>query len=666
MANGSIIKTPHRPAEPNQKFLYDEAKLLSTETDFRLLDLHPSPDHSAPIVFRLSCDSISSPRPYTALSYVWGQGGRTHKATTVGGMDFGITESLDTALRYLRHTASMVTLWIDQICINQEDNKEKTKQVKLMSKIYGLAEQVLVWLGPAADDSDQLVELWKDISQAARDLGIERYWTKEKVGLLRPISRDEVLDQNDDMRHFRELIIRSLPRFRSLLKSMVEWSSRPWFRRVWVVQEFAMPKKAPVYVCGRKMVDSDLVYLAMSVYRLCGGQLLAHESLNSGSRTDVQKLMNELSASPTSAFKVIRKRRQAFEADRRETGRDHPETGDSILDLLRKMYVESWMDATDERDRIFALLGLATDSDTLDLQADYDLDYGLVLVQVARALITKAGRLELLSWSQFPKSGMTLPTWVPDWRSGLASSYNPLVIERAGQTALFSASAGALPSFDETTDQRILVLKGVLVCTAKEVGAEWEDDGDHARRVGHLAIIEQFCKRSAASNRNIYDSPTRREEAIWRVPIGDLYLFPRSSERVRVDNSGQPMMELYNLCVENSRYMGRMGDSEDGRFVAGFDQACNSISYMLSMSDMEHKKPFLTENGYIGMGPEEMTPTDAVIIFAGAHIPHVLRRSSSQGPSGEKYWEYVGEAYCDGVMDGEVWDERKLETFYVV
>jgi len=655
----------YQQTQLNQKFSYDEFKLPSPESYFRLLDLRPSEDHSASIIISLSCDSISSPRPYTALSYVWGQGGRTHKAT-VGGMEFEITESLDTAIRYLRHSTAKVTLWIDQICINQEDNTEKTEQVALMGKIYGLAEKVLVWLGPAADDSDQLMELWKDIGQKARDLGMERYWTREAIGQLRPISRDEVLGQNDAMSTFRELIIRSVPRFRALLKPMVEWNNRPWFRRVWVVQEFALPKKAPVYVCGRKMVDSDLVYLGVCVFRLSGSQLSKDEPLNSASRADVQNLMNKLYTSPISTFTVIRKQRQAFEAGRCGAG-------DSILDLLRKMYVENEMDATDERDRIFALIYLATDSENLGLKPDYKTnDHGLLLTQLARALITKSGRLELLSWAQFPKEypkiGTVLPTWVPDWRSGLAPSYNPLVIPRAGQEALFSASAGASPSFEQTADERILALKGILVCTAEEVGAEWKDDDDgrHIHRVEHMATIENFCEKSAALNQDIYESPTRREEAIWRVPIGDLYLVPHSSEKVRADRSGQSMEELYSLCVENSRYMGQMGDSEDGRFRAGYEQARNGISYMLSMSHMENKKPFLTEKGYIGVGPKDMTPTDVVVIFAGAHIPHVLRRSNFQGPSVENYWEYVGEAYCDGVMDGEVWNERKLETFYVV
>ena len=60
------------------------------------------------------------------------------------------------------------------------------------------------------------------------------------------------------------------------------------------------------------------------------------------------------------------------------------------------------------------------------------------------------------------------------------------------------------------------------------------------------------------------------------------------------------------------------------------------------------------------MGPKSMLSGDVVVIFAGAYIAHVLRRGI------DRYWEYVGEAYCDGVMDGEVWDQRKLETFYLV
>jgi hypothetical protein len=74
--------------------------------------------------------------------------------------DLSITPSLDVALRHLRALSggNATTLWIDQICINQSDVKEKTEQVKVMGRIYRSAEQVRVWLGPAADGSDDLMD----------------------------------------------------------------------------------------------------------------------------------------------------------------------------------------------------------------------------------------------------------------------------------------------------------------------------------------------------------------------------------------------------------------------------------------------------------------------------------------------------------------------------
>jgi len=75
---------------------------------------------------------------------------------------------------------------------------------------------------------------------------------------------------------------------------------------------------------------------------------------------------------------------------------------------------------------------------------------------------------------------------------------------------------------------------------------------------------------------------------------------------------------------------------------------------------MTGKRPFLTRNGYVGMGPGPMEPGDVVVVFAGDHLPRVIRKSR------DRFWDYVGEAYCDGIMDGEAWDESKLEPFYLI
>ncbi|OCL15273.1 heterokaryon incompatibility, partial [Glonium stellatum] len=90
---------------------------------------------------------------YTALSYAWGNCDITQLITLNGRQSY-ITENLAIALRHMQHESEGLVLWIDSICINQQDGLEKAYQVQRMAKIYSSAAIVLAWLGPARDDSD--------------------------------------------------------------------------------------------------------------------------------------------------------------------------------------------------------------------------------------------------------------------------------------------------------------------------------------------------------------------------------------------------------------------------------------------------------------------------------------------------------------------------------
>ena len=72
---------------------------------------------------------------YAALSYVWGDG---IDRTTIqcNGKTLGITRTLDEALRHVAPHNTLDWLWVDQICINQNDLEERAAQVKHMSMIY--------------------------------------------------------------------------------------------------------------------------------------------------------------------------------------------------------------------------------------------------------------------------------------------------------------------------------------------------------------------------------------------------------------------------------------------------------------------------------------------------------------------------------------------------
>ncbi|KAH7012701.1 heterokaryon incompatibility, partial [Microdochium trichocladiopsis] len=83
---------------------------------------------------------------YEALSYTWGATEGIQRAITVDNGKIQVTPNLHTALCHLR-TDKPRLLWIDALCINQNDQEEKAQQIALMGNIYRKAEQVVAFLG---------------------------------------------------------------------------------------------------------------------------------------------------------------------------------------------------------------------------------------------------------------------------------------------------------------------------------------------------------------------------------------------------------------------------------------------------------------------------------------------------------------------------------------
>ena|SRR5436305_1013860 len=117
------------------------------------------------------------------------------------------------------------------------------------------------------------MDVWTDIGQEARDIGFERYLSKEKFEQYLLISNranpaDPVTIQ------FHALFDKARPLFVSCLDAMAAWYKRPWFKRVWVVQEFCLGADT-VFVCGHKTVAVELVLFATQIYHSCIGDVLS-------------------------------------------------------------------------------------------------------------------------------------------------------------------------------------------------------------------------------------------------------------------------------------------------------------------------------------------------------------------------------------------------------
>ncbi|EME44955.1 hypothetical protein DOTSEDRAFT_127979, partial [Dothistroma septosporum NZE10] len=190
---------------------------------FRLATLEPGTGLQ-PVRCSLSWESSRAPtRSHCCLSYAWesvsrdtGQSAHRAAAILLDGYKFPVTENLLNALRNLRDPKTDILIWIDQICINQDDHEERAQQVDIMKHIYNQAREIFIWLGEAANRSDELFRYAKKLRSKS------------------------VANR-----------IMSLPELKKAIQGLLE---RPWFQRVWVIPEVALSKHTEV-VCGSQHIS---------------------------------------------------------------------------------------------------------------------------------------------------------------------------------------------------------------------------------------------------------------------------------------------------------------------------------------------------------------------------------------------------------------------------
>ncbi|RMJ06672.1 hypothetical protein CDV36_013732 [Fusarium kuroshium] len=138
--------------------------LTPGESSFRLLTLLPG-HFDDEITCNLDIHSISDDDKYEALSYTWGDANDV-RSILVNRIHINVTANLKVALQYLRRPSEPRVLWIDAVCINQNDNQEKLLQIQRMGRIFSSAASVVAWLGESRPDVDQAWSAMTQISQA--------------------------------------------------------------------------------------------------------------------------------------------------------------------------------------------------------------------------------------------------------------------------------------------------------------------------------------------------------------------------------------------------------------------------------------------------------------------------------------------------------------------
>ncbi|KAH6986141.1 heterokaryon incompatibility protein-domain-containing protein [Ilyonectria sp. MPI-CAGE-AT-0026] len=189
-------------------------------------------------------DEIWAREPaFDCLSYVWGPQGDPEPAfveAASGGAigSFKLGQNLASALHHLRYEDKPRTLWVDVICINQKDPDEKAVAVKCLSKMYSLTTRVVVWLGPEENDSAVAISLLAHV-------GAQVETTLDGFRLTSP-GADEPTWYDIDI---------NLPFTNEEWEAMEDLVSRPWFTRVWTVQEIVLANRLTILHAGSAVIS---------------------------------------------------------------------------------------------------------------------------------------------------------------------------------------------------------------------------------------------------------------------------------------------------------------------------------------------------------------------------------------------------------------------------
>lgn len=229
--------------------------LSTNEVQLRLIDLMPGP---GVISCRLRHVSLKTSEPYEALSYAWGPPTPTRQIL-VNDRTFLVRRNLHTALGYLRKGAGLGdgdaeglrlprTLWIDAICINQEDNEEKSIYIPLIRDIYQACHRTIIWLGVhgwLTKSAFKGIEFLSSLSDDPDHPSGVRFYKWPEIKRQRSGNNGGPGWLVSVRSVWGELHAQAA--FHSLF-------SRPWFTRLWVVQELALSQQA-VFVCGIYKMD---------------------------------------------------------------------------------------------------------------------------------------------------------------------------------------------------------------------------------------------------------------------------------------------------------------------------------------------------------------------------------------------------------------------------
>ncbi|KAL7920220.1 heterokaryon incompatibility domain-containing protein [Trichoderma austrokoningii] len=623
---------------------------LKAPKNFRLLKILPG-KYEEPLYCTISECQLQNSSAYEALSYAWGVSGaldESRPTMSLNEQEFIISSTLEQALRRLRRLDTARVMWIDRICINQDNTDERNTQVAIMPDIYRGALRVIAWIGEQSYDSGRALAFLKEMAMHHKYIVRHRWMNGARVGSdtssecgegkhaddmspncfthdvtqhrmppfddkekseMKGVTQSELwkkilLNQKQQGHIFTGCPVlydcSYIPFFKDARQP--DWEAvdsllaRLWWSRTWVVQEIWQAKDA-ILLCGDSSLKWKTFQKAMEYQEAWDDMGCLVQG------TKRWEIWATLKSRYGLAIHISQKRL----------------LGSKLSDILWNTWDR---DATDPRDKVYAVLGLVGSdySDTLP-SIDYSKSIEEVYREAASLIITKENSLDILLAASGLDNGGKLPSWVPDWRRK-ANEYRPALFVNASFMRMQCYYAGS-------ADAVYFHGHGYSASGNMELQVKFQDN---------LGVL-QVCAV-------IFDS-------IAKVSTD----FDSGFSAASITEHARDLIR--NSCTSGSLSLDRaISDGELKKTLSAgsfIDTESLRTEEMVIENVMKFRRFSITTNGHLSIGPSKMQTGDLIAIIAGCSFPMVLRSIGS-------YFSVVGEAYIQNYMAGEILERYPIAS----
>jgi hypothetical protein len=572
------------------------------EGEIRLLTIISHNEFTA--VLQLETHPRDRAPDYDAVSYAWGEDLST-KSVSCNGICLRIRTNLFKALPYLDRCRPEPRrpLWIDAICLDQENKAEKAKEVPRMGKLFENAARTLVWLGESADDSELAINSMHDLTQSMLATEDTQFLT-----LRQRIARHKIPAAD-------------VPKWKAIKNLQL----RPWFFRLWTLQEIVL-SKAPLIICGNTFISWE------SFSALNQNRFLAQQNTTDKAVTDPETPYKD-SQIAIQTIEVLRtlKREGTF------------------LGLSSLLVLSVDRGYTEPVDRVWAVLGLLYEPHRQDLQdanvIDYSpaakLDYCKTYVSIMKVQIRHdtVRAMNLIESNLQTLRNPSLPSWCPDWHTMKGGLYLQYMTKGASAGIPGGHYAHLRPVMTVNEDSSLDIL-GLSVDSIEEVTVT---SGKDSMALKSYAWVKECLEMVKSIRQNADDI----DHSTGTVSTASTDVSTIDEPQQRYDRAEEALIAvLYPPGV--------IPNVPEPNVPEGKLLWCND------------RKFFRTKAGRFGLGPSDLKPDDLLCAMYGGRalfalrpytqanaVPIGPRSRSSQRNVEVKEFKLLGSAYTPYLSNGE-------------